>query len=54
MPPVDATLQQLKDFMAAKEEQLDTKYAELNAYQNAIRSMFFLSESMLGYSMRSW
>ena len=39
MPPVDATLQQLKDFMAAKEEQLDTKYAELNAYQNAIRSM---------------
>ena len=51
MPPVDATLQQLKDFMAAKEEQLDTKYAELNAYQNAIRSMDSLNRNMDQTSM---
>jgi hypothetical protein len=51
MPPVDATLQQLKDFMAAKEEQLDTKYAELNAYQNAIRSMDSLNKNMDQTSM---
>ena len=51
MPPVDATLQQLKDFMAAKEEQLDTKYAELNAYQNAIRSMDSINKNMDQTSM---
>ena len=51
MPPIDSTLQQLKDFMAAKEEQLDTKYAELNAYQNAIRSMDSLNKNMDQTSM---
>ena len=51
MPPVDATLQQLKDFMQAMEEQLDTKYAELNAYQNAIRSMDSLNKGMDQTSM---
>ena len=51
MPPVDATLQQLKDYMQGMEEQLDTKYAELNAYQNAIRSMDSLNRNMDQTSM---
>ena len=51
MPPMDASLQQLKDYMQAMEEQLDTKYAELNAYQNAIRSMDSLNANMDQTSM---